>query len=78
MNKAATSPEQKNLTPLQAVDLAVQHHTAGELPKAEGIYHQILQADPNHPVALHLLGVIAHQEGKNDSAVDFITKAINL
>ena len=44
--------------PQQAIDLSVQHHKAGELPKAEGIYNQILQADPNQTVALHLLGVI--------------------
>jgi cytochrome c-type biogenesis protein CcmH/NrfG len=30
------------------------------LPEAENIYQQILQSEPNHPTALHLLGVIAH------------------
>ena len=60
----------------QALDLAVHHHKAGDLPKAEGIYQQILQADPSQPVALHLLGVIAHQVGKHDTAVDLITKAL--
>ena len=44
----------------ESIDLAVQHHNAGRLPEAESIYQQILQADPNQPVALHLLGVIAH------------------
>ena len=70
------SPDQQTLTIQQAIDLAVQHHTAGDLPKAEGIYQQILQADPSQPVALHLLGVIAHQVGKNDIAVDLIGKAL--
>ena len=64
------------LTVQQAIDLALQHHGAGDLPKAEVIYQQILQADPNQPVALHLLGVIAHQVGKNDIAVDLITRAL--
>ena len=59
----------------QALDLALQHHEVGELSKAEAIYQQILQADPNQPVALHLLGVIAHQVGKHDTAVDLIMKA---
>ena len=49
---------------------------AGRLPESESIYQQILQADPNQPDALHLLGVIAHQLGNNDIAVDFITKAL--
>ena len=34
---------QQTLTIQQALDLAVQHHTAGRLPQAENIYQQILQ-----------------------------------
>ena len=68
--------QQQTLTIQQALDLAVQHHTAGRLPQAESIYNQILQSDPDQPVALHLLGVIAHQVGKHDTAVDLITKAL--
>jgi len=54
----------------------MQHHSAGRLPQAERSYQQILQSDPNQPVALHLLGVIAHQTGKAEVAVEFITKAV--
>ena len=67
---------QQTVTIQQALDLAVQHHSEGRLPEAEGLYQQVLQADPNQPVALHLLGVIAHQVGKNDVAIDLITKAL--
>ena len=73
---AGSSPGRGPLTIQQTIDLAKQHHTAGCLSEAEGLYQQVLQADPNQPVALHLLGVIAHQAGKNDSAVDLITKAL--
>ncbi|MDP7469145.1 MAG: sulfotransferase [Alphaproteobacteria bacterium] len=69
--------ERQNQLPIQqTLDLAVQHHTAGRLPEAKGIYQQILQVDPNQPIALHLLGVIAHQVGKNDIALELITKAL--
>ncbi len=61
---ASSSPGQQTLSIQKIIDLAVQHHTAGRLPEAESIYQQILQADPNQPVALHLLGVIAHQVEK--------------
>jgi tetratricopeptide (TPR) repeat protein len=71
-----TDSEQQTLAVQQALDLALQHHGAGRLSEAEGIYQQILQADPNQPVALHLLGVIAHQAGKNDMAVDLMNKAL--
>ena len=60
----------------QALDLAMQHHAAGRLPQAEQIYQQILQTDPSQPVALHLLGLIAHQVGDNEVAVDLITRAL--
>jgi len=70
--------QQQTLTIQQAIDLGVQHHTAGRLPQAETIYQQILQSSPKQPIALHLLGVIAHQVGKNDTAVDLITKALAL
>jgi len=62
----------------QAIALGVEHHNAGRLPEAEGFYNQILQADPNQPIALHFLGVIALQVGENDIAVDLIGKALTI
>jgi len=81
LDKAATevdipTEQRQTLTIQQALELGVQHHTAGRLPQAENIYQQILQTHPDQPVALHLLGVIAHQGGKNDVAVDLITRAL--
>jgi len=80
-NEARKKPGRGQLgrqQPLQSLDLALQHHNAGELTKAERIYQQILQSEPNQPDALNLLGVIAHQVGKHDSAVELITKAIDI
>ena len=75
-NHQNPSSEQHKLSLQQAIELAVEHHTAGELSKAESICQQILKSDPYHPVALHLLGVVANQSGKNDIAVDLIAKAL--
>ena len=58
--------------------MALQHHQAGRLPEAEALYRQILQAQADHCDALHLLGVLAHQIGQHERAVDFIGKAIAL
>jgi tetratricopeptide (TPR) repeat protein len=55
---------------------AIQFHQRGELAKAEGIYRQILELDPHHADALHLLGVLAHQVGRDDVSVELIRKAI--
>ena len=60
----------------EALAIAVQHHQAGQIPAAEQIYRQILQAEPRHPYALHLLGVIALQGGKYEAAVECIARAI--
>src|SRR5512134_1269713 len=57
---------------------AIEYHQAGRLPQAEAIYQQVLQMQPDHPDALHLLGLIAHQVGKNEIAVMLISKAISL
>ena len=76
--KIGVSAASQPLTMQQALDLALKHHTAGELAQAESMYNQILQADPNQPQALHLLGVIAHQGGDNEKAVGLIAKALKI
>ncbi len=69
---------QDNLDIKRAIDQALQHHTAGHLPEAESLYRQVLHVDPNQPVALHLLGVIAYQAGQFDVAVDLIRAALDI
>src|SRR5262245_18953938 len=60
----------------QTFQLAVEHHRAGRLQQAHELYRQLLAHDPNHVDALHLMGVLAHQTGRNDIAIDLIGKAI--
>ena len=69
-------PDQQTLTIQQALDLGVEHQNAGRLAEAENVYQQILKGNPNQPVALRLLGTVAHQLGNNSLAVDLITKAV--
>lgn len=59
-----------------AIDLAMQRHAAGDLETARRIYQTILQQEPDQPVALHFLGVLAHQMNKNDAAVELIGRAV--
>ena len=74
--KPLSADHEQTLTIQQAIDRAVQYHQAGDFFKARGIYQQILQANPNQPIALHLLGVIAHQAGESDITIDLISKAL--
>ncbi|MGA1983009.1 MAG: tetratricopeptide repeat protein [Acidobacteriaceae bacterium] len=55
---------------------AIAHHQASQLPQAEALYRQVLESHPNHPVALHLLGVIACQTGQPADALELIDRAI--
>src|SRR5579872_6596192 len=55
---------------------ALRHHQSGRLDEAERLYRQVLQGDPNHADALHFLGVIAHQRGHNDAALELLEQAI--
>ena len=60
---------------LELLERARRQHVAGELESAERAYREILDADPNHPDALHLLGVVAHQSGRDEEAVGLLTQA---
>ena len=62
----------------KALSTALQHHQAGQLQAAEQIYRQILQADPKHPDAMHYLGLLAHQVGQHQAAIDLISGAIQI
>ena len=59
-----------------SLTLAQRHHAVGQLEEAKGIYQKILRDAPNHPIALHLMGVIAYQNKEKDVALDFIKKAL--
>jgi predicted O-linked N-acetylglucosamine transferase (SPINDLY family) len=62
----------------QLLDHAISLHQAGRLNEAEALYRRILEKNPNHPDALHLLGVAAHQQGKGALARELIERAITL
>lgn len=61
-----------------ALNIAVKNHNEGKLKEAEIIYRKILDKYPENSDALHLLGLIAHQNNKNNEAVKLIEKAIQI
>lgn len=60
----------------QALARAVERHRAGDLAQAEQYYREVLQREPQHPDALHLLGLIAHQRGQHLEAIELIHQAL--
>ena len=70
------------MTPRQAAGVArtvragSAHHQAGRLARAEALYRKALAKDPDHPDALHLLGVVAYQCGQLAPALALIERAL--
>ncbi len=51
-------------------------HREGLYQEAKHSYEEALNTMPDHPEALHLLGIIAYQRAENTEAIRLITKAI--
>jgi protein O-GlcNAc transferase len=63
-------------TTQQKMALALEHYSSGRLRDTEGLCREILDVQPQHAEALHLLGVLAHRTGHVDAAVDLVRRAI--
>jgi tetratricopeptide (TPR) repeat protein len=59
----------------EALTLANRYRGEGRLMEAEALCRQALEAQPNLPEAAHLLGVIAHQNGKLGEAIEHVRRA---
>ena len=51
---------------------AVRWHQQGNLPQASAVCRQILMQDKRHGPSLHLLGLIAHLQGNNPQALQYL------
>ncbi len=55
---------------------SLKAHQAGRLGEAESGYRSILKRDPRFLDALYLLGVLLHQTGRHQEALDLLTRAV--
>jgi len=65
-------------TTADALTQANRCHQAGDLRQAELLYRRVLEREPRHAEALHQLGVIAHQTGNHQQALDFMVESVRL
>ncbi len=70
---AVTAPEKGRAAQLER---ALALHESGDLAGAATHYAQMLASNPQDADALHLTGLLAHQEGDQLRALDLITRAI--
>lgn len=64
------------MTTDQSIQAAAKHHQAGRPNEAEKICREVLSEQPNHPKALHLLGILSAQAGDLDAGVDLIRRSV--
>lgn len=60
----------------QSLQNAIRSHQAGNLSEAKKLYQRILQSQPRHPDALHMLGLVESQLGHMATGIELITEAI--
>ncbi len=58
------------------LNLAREHERAGRLLECRGLCEEVLARRANEPDALHLLGLLAQHEGRQDVALDLIGAAL--
>lgn len=60
----------------EGLAIAMRHHRSGRLIEAEYLYGKVLEAAPGHADALHFQGIVAHQLGRSDVAIERLRSAI--
>jgi len=69
-------PVPKPRTPDECVRRGVEAHRAGQLAAADREYRAALALAPEHPVALHNLGLVELQRGRGTHAVEVLERAV--
>jgi len=57
---------------------ALCHHQQGNLEEARKLYEKVIQAHPNHPDALNLLGCLYSQTGDSQRGESLLKKAVEV
>src|SRR6516162_6395447 len=63
---------------LELLQQGLDHHNAGRADDAAQCYQQVLRANPRQPDALYLLGVLSHQNGNHEAAIELMRRAIHI
>ena len=60
----------------KALDDAFEYYEAGRFSDAERCYRKVLSTNPNHPEALHYLGLVSYQAGNIETAIELLQKTV--
>ena len=62
-------------TPDEALQHAISRHRAGEFDAAEAIYAEVLRHHPRRADALNFMGMLRHQRGEHERALELLKRA---
>ena len=74
--QSATVSGKQVMPVTQVLSLAQQYQRSGHLAAAADLCRQLVEARPKHAEALHLMGIICHQEGDLVAAIDYLKRAV--
>lgn len=64
------------VTPIEAVQAALQLHREGRLAEARLLYERVLAVEPDQAEALHFLGLLRHQLGARSEGIAWLRRAV--
>lgn len=62
----------------QLMEAAQRHHARGDIRTAADLYRRVLEAQPEDPEAIHLLGLVHRQMGEFENALRMMQRSIAL
>ncbi|OUS10617.1 hypothetical protein A9Q90_00625 [Gammaproteobacteria bacterium 54_18_T64] len=77
-NKAPARQSSPGQSASEALQSAMARHQAGDLSGAELAYRQLLEKDPRQADATHFLGILMHQQGQHEQALELIEQSLQL
>ena len=73
-----SDPSPRELTVDEAIALAIELQKQHHLAEAGQLYARVLDVAPHHPDALHYTGLLAHQQGRTDEAINLMGQSLAL
>jgi predicted TPR repeat methyltransferase len=75
-SRRGSAARRGSIMPHDPLQIALEHHRAGRLVRAEAAYRAILAERPDDADTLHWLGVLMLQAGQLDEAVSLLERAV--
>ncbi len=60
------------------IEQGIESYRKGDMDCARSIFDHILSSSPDHPEALHYIGLLAFHHGQKETAIAIVTKALSL